>query len=65
MRRNGDSVDKKNNLQLIGFEHKMHMFMASVGYDWKNKTDQVSFILNLKLNNLLRQFNRCKGYSET
>ena len=46
VRRNGDLVDKKHDLQLIGFEYKMYMFMESSGYDWKNKTDQVSF--NLK-----------------
>ena len=48
MRRNGDSFDEKaknkHNLQLIGFEGKMHKYMEELGYDWKNKTDQVSSI---------------------
>ena len=45
MRRNGDSFDEKaknKHLQLIGFEGKMHEYMEELGYDWKNKTDQVS-----------------------
>ena len=49
VRRNGDSVDEKSihnhSLQLIGFEHKMYMYMKQNGYDWKNKTDQVSLVI--------------------